>query len=673
MTKQEAKHQPKVGLAPAPLAMVSKPTKLAKGRSLASLGTLFSIWKVNQEITKIWSSYQSFGLHSYLYNSAFKTELEQRYVLTQGTAKSSMNPSGVASLAGAPENKDIQPVLLSSSSTGTAATSPICPALLLSELAPREGMEVKLEATEANFSPKWESFSSQKVDKELLHYDFKKIPLQIILDEEKSMKESSFNKIDSGKIEEEDNANLSKREKSFSFSRDYSFGEEPSEDWSFVEKRPYDSLVRENLLDVLNTLEDPIWSTRRTKRRGGRSKANLLMDSRSASVSPVNQKRGYIPLKEQLMSDDIQQVYANRLHFQQKLKWFYGLLTTSSLNRHIYPYNTKRGLRSKKLMGFGFLSELEKRLDVQLYRLGWFPTIAASRQGIQHQHITLWTAKDRRNHDFPTAPSGDIFNLRPTKPIDKIEGSRLSLDRSQEGFEMDQLRKAALNYELNKGDIVLFNKGLFRGGFAGGTETSATQGSLTRVDLLSSYWLNSKKSFNNLYRFPWELFTAFGSPKGTGPANSAIADKLNSDIQGPSNGVVWLLGNKKASLQISSSIMHKTLQSTKKGYNYLGFISHSLLKTATKNQSDLGKSTSRVGLGGLSSTLAETHSVTSCNFIGLHLSNSPLWNLSTPNHLEYHCQSFFFLYKEHPSWMSVKIPEIQNRMRNFENYMSSHI
>ena len=95
--------------------------------------------------------------------------------------------------------------------------------------------------------------------------------------------------------------------------------------------------------------------------------------------------------------------------------------------------------------------------------------------------------------------------------------------------------------------------------------------------------------------------------------------------------------------------MHKTLQSTKKGYNYLGFISHSLLKTATKNQPDLGKSTSRVGLGGLSSTLAETHSVTSCNFIGLHLSNSPLLNLSTPNHLEYHCQSFFFLYKEHPS------------------------
>lgn len=28
----------------------------------------------------------------------------------------------------------------------------------------------------------------------------------------------------------------------------------------------------------------------------------------------------HIPLEEQLMSDDIQQVYANRLHFQQKIK-----------------------------------------------------------------------------------------------------------------------------------------------------------------------------------------------------------------------------------------------------------------------------------------------------------------------------------------------------------------
>ena len=91
---------------------------------------------------------------------------------------------------------------------------------------------------------------------------------------------------------------------------------------------------------------------------------------RSSNSSPDKDKTKMIPIEEQLMSDDIQQVYANRLYFQQKIKWFYGLPTTSSLNRHIFPYNTSRGLRSKKLMGLSLLSELEKRLDTQLYRLG---------------------------------------------------------------------------------------------------------------------------------------------------------------------------------------------------------------------------------------------------------------------------------------------------------------
>ena len=105
------------------------------------------------------------------------------------------------------------------------------------------------------------------------------------------------------------------------------------------------------------------------------------------SAGQDNTKSGN--LQEQLMSDEIQQIYASRLHFQQKIKWFYGLLTTSSLNRHIYPYNSKRGLRSKKLMGLSFLSELERRLDILLYRLSLFPTIASARQAIQHKRIRI--------------------------------------------------------------------------------------------------------------------------------------------------------------------------------------------------------------------------------------------------------------------------------------------
>ena len=119
----------------------------------------------------------------------------------------------------------------------------------------------------------------------------------------------------------------------------------------------------------------------------GPSRGQGTPKSTAISAEQDNTKSGN--LQEQLMSDEIQQIYASRLHFQQKIKWFYGLLTTSSLNRHIYPYNSKRGLRSKKLMGLSFLSELERRLDILLYRLSLFPTIASARQAIQHKRIRI--------------------------------------------------------------------------------------------------------------------------------------------------------------------------------------------------------------------------------------------------------------------------------------------
>jgi len=93
------------------------------------------------------------------------------------------------------------------------------------------------------------------------------------------------------------------KQSSFGLSRDYSFAEESYEDWSFVEKRPYDSLVRESLLDVFNTLEDsslieskPSFLLRQVSNRNDGAKQVL------------HQAQGYSPLEEQLMSDDIQQV-----------------------------------------------------------------------------------------------------------------------------------------------------------------------------------------------------------------------------------------------------------------------------------------------------------------------------------------------------------------------------
>lgn len=219
-------------------------------------------------------------------------------------------------------------------------------------------------------SLKWESYTSLKMERNTMHYAHQELSLEALLANDSSPTRNE--KAPAGDMDGETRPELDRipgspaiKQSSFGLSRDYSFAEESYEDWSFVEKRPYDSLVRESLLDVFNTLEDSSLIESKQKVR-----PSSLLRQVSNRNDGLHQAQGYSPLEEQLMSDDIQQVYASRLHFQQKVKWFYGLLTTSSLNRHIFPYNTQRGLRSKKLMGFSFLSELEKRFDVQLYRLG---------------------------------------------------------------------------------------------------------------------------------------------------------------------------------------------------------------------------------------------------------------------------------------------------------------
>ena len=147
--------------------------------------------------------------------------------------------------------------------------------------------------------------------------------------------------------------------------------------------------MRETQINSLSVLENSRLNSVQSldSSSSGPSGGQGTPKSTAISAGQDNTKSGN--LQEQLMSDEIQQIYASRLHFQQKIKWFYGLLTTSSLNRHIYPYNSKRGLRSKKLMGLSFLSELERRLDILLYRLSLFPTIASARQAIQHKRIRI--------------------------------------------------------------------------------------------------------------------------------------------------------------------------------------------------------------------------------------------------------------------------------------------
>lgn len=133
---------------------------------------------------------------------------------------------------------------------------------------------------------------SKQVNKNLKHYTFENMTLKDAINEGSGYNRSEI-------TEEKESGNIEVK-KNFNLSRDYSFTEEPYENWSFIENRPHDSLSRQNLLGALESLEGFSYS-----------------NSKSVGSTSRSQKLRY---EEQLMGDDIQQVYASRLEFQQKIK-----------------------------------------------------------------------------------------------------------------------------------------------------------------------------------------------------------------------------------------------------------------------------------------------------------------------------------------------------------------
>lgn len=552
------------------------------------ISSLFSIWKIGSEINKTWSLYQSLGLQTYLYGSSFNCDLKQGYALTTKPNKFTELPASLT----LSHSKDRD-----ESCNKKGYTEPLNFLPLLSVLSSKSMI------SEEDSKLRWSSFPLKEPNKDFKYYVFQSCDIKEAI-------EKSQDSISS--------------EKCFNFSRDYSFIEEPYESWSFIEKRPYDSLVRENLLEVFDSLEKPV---------SVNNVENVLSSTKSIpdkgsminwfGKSHANRRTKYAPIEEQLVSDDIQQVYASRLHFQQKIKWFYGLPTTSSLNRHIFPYNTNRGVRSKKLMGFSFLSELEKRLDVQLYKLGWFPTIASSKQGIKHKHIRVWTQWDR-----------SLKGLRLGSLVSKADNVK-STDLKMDLTSKTGLRNVALNYKLSKGDLVFFH-------------------SNKQLKELSEYWLKSNQKLNHLYTFPWYVYSQ----------QSWLSDRSGSLLQNQSEKVnvredsnkkvenrfsrVWLLGNQKGRLGLSSLVSEQIVECIKPN-----------LEIAELNSSDLIKT------GGIFNIDKDMKN--------LRFLKSPIWNNLSLNHLEYHCQSFFVLYKRHPSWIEAKLPETKDRAQNLKNYISSHI
>ena len=161
----------------------------------------------------------------------------------------------------------------------------------------------------------------------------------------------------------------------FKVSRDYvsSDASEGFEDWSFLDqKRPYDSLIRENIFELLEDLK-----------------------------GSTNMEDNQLPLEEHLFSSDINKTYANRLRLQQRIKRFYGLkpaVMKSLLTDGDLQYDQTHGV-------WGKLLKLEERVDVQLFRLNWVSSIAHARQILKHKHIGIINRKDRPQTMFNTSYS----------------------------------------------------------------------------------------------------------------------------------------------------------------------------------------------------------------------------------------------------------------------------
>ena len=143
----------------------------------------------------------------------------------------------------------------------------------------------------------------------------------------------------------------------FKISRDYvsSDSSEGFEDWSFLDqKRPYDSLVRENIFELLEDLE-------LNMSEGNKFSMGLkpsVPNTKCLSDSLGSPER--VAFEEHLFSSEINKTYTNRLRLEQRIKNFYGLSHLPTNNR-----NQKKGGSSS----YDTLLQLEKRIDVQLFRL----------------------------------------------------------------------------------------------------------------------------------------------------------------------------------------------------------------------------------------------------------------------------------------------------------------
>jgi len=127
----------------------------------------------------------------------------------------------------------------------------------------------------------------------------------------------------------------------------------------------------------LNKLNKKKWSK---YKRINRLNSQLI----KTNLSPVFSEKHFTP-KSEFRVSNLKSVFKNSLQNRQMFKHFYG-----NISNHFLKKSYKKALKSsKRLTMIKFLSNLESRLDVILYRVGLISSVSKARQFILHKGVKI--------------------------------------------------------------------------------------------------------------------------------------------------------------------------------------------------------------------------------------------------------------------------------------------
>jgi len=143
-----------------------------------------------------------------------------------------------------------------------------------------------------------------------------------------------------------------------------------------------------------------------TKRHSAKYKLDRRMGENiwGRAKSPVNQ-RSYGPGQHGQRRKSKVSDFGLQLRAKQKLKGSYGNLTEKQFSRTYTEAARRKGNTSENLIAL-----LESRLDAVVYRAKFVPTVFASRQFVNHGHVTV-NGKRVNIPSYRVKP-GDVVEVR---------------------------------------------------------------------------------------------------------------------------------------------------------------------------------------------------------------------------------------------------------------------